>query len=772
MKIMGFRLGKGTPVLFLLIMFLTLSTILVLYNMDSRSYLNKISRGFLSENCREFTLFGSNDSKRDPRPDIIGCIGRGMEEGTVIIKPGIDYTYDMRGIIYKDSAELPPLISGDFLEEDECMSGDMSAVVGRNLSKDIYDSAGKKYINLSGRVFEVKGIMGGKEQGRLDNMVYIPFGAALEISGYEAGSYSIDGGGASIEKSIAAIRGLLSGIDIDMAVESNAGVKSGAQDQIYQIYLGLFVAFMLAIFSGMGYWLSEQAGRIETERLLGAGNIRAGIRLLCSYIRIWLAAFIAGMMVSVILYKSGIIYLPNVRDYFIAALITFLPGFVSASFYIVKSLVLCIRKKRRGMLLDGILVAQFVLFFWLFGQTSTYYINISTETWVQNSKLGHKIYTMQGGEDTQSADAASSLESNNMRNALNEIQSAGGFEYMNLSTRAISFNMEEKYIKKHFGDKDINQYTDAAQFDENMHGEMIEENGKRYLPLALCQADYNASRFYFNKADGGRVFEEEDFNYTLGDKDIPVMMGHKYKKYFKVGDIVPVKLGVSLEAHVIGFLPENTVYDTDLTGVPMALDYYIIMPYFHVEGDITNHAEDVFMLYNYGNSAYGMLVFDENAPDREILDAQKELNAIYKKWNLGTVITLTSSPGIVIFQSETRQSVNLLFSLLLTVAFAGMTALCMSLINKINSNMKKYAVWILNGCHLSHVVVLYIFYALALVSVSALVAGWLLRVYIQSNMQFLWLLLAGAAAVMVPCVIILVRRILKTDIENIMRKFD
>ena len=86
---------------------------------------------------------------------------------------------------------------------------------------------------------------------------------------------------------------MLSEIDTDMAVESNANVKSELPDKIYQIYLGLFVAFMLAILSGMGYWLSGQAGRIETERIIGAGNIRTGIRLLSSYIRIWLAAFTA-----------------------------------------------------------------------------------------------------------------------------------------------------------------------------------------------------------------------------------------------------------------------------------------------------------------------------------------------------------------------------------------------------------------------------------------------------------------------------------------------
>lgn len=772
MKIMGFRLKKGTPVLFLLIMFLMLSTILVLYNMDSRIYLNKISRGFLSENSRTFSLFGNNDIREDIRSDIVHCFSGGMEDGTVIIKPGIDYTYDMRGIIYKDGAELPPLISGHFLEKDECMSEDMSAVVGRNLSKDIYDNAGKKYISLSGRVFEVKGIIGGREQGRLDNMVYIPFGTALEISGYETGSYSIDGVEAFIDKSIVNIRGLLSEINIDLAVEGNTDVKNGLPDKIYQIYLGLFVAFILAILSGMGYWLSEQTGRIETERILGAGNIRVGIRLVYSYIRIWLAAFIAGLMASVILYRLGIIYLPNIREYLISALITFLPGFASVFFYIVKSLVLCIRQKRRSILADCLLVAQFALFFWLFGQTGTYYINISTQTWVQNAKLGHKIYTMQGGDGTASSDAASSLESNNMREALNEVQSANGVEYMNLTVGSLSFDMEEKYIKKHFENADVSKYTDAAQVDENMYSEMLEKDGKRCLPLALCQIDYNASRFYISGADGGRVFKKEDFDYTLGDKDIPIMMGHKYKKYFKTGDIIPVKFGISLNAHVIGFLPEHTIYETDLTGNQKALDYYIVMPYFNVKGDITSYEEDVFMLYNYGNAAYGMLVFDENAPDREILDAQKELNEIYKKWNLGTVVTLASPPGIVIFQSETRQSVNLLFSLLLTVAFAGMVALCMSLINKLNFNMKKYAIWILNGCHLSRVVILYISNAFALVGASILAAGWFLRGYIHSNIQFLWLLLAGAAAVMTPCVIILVRRILKIDIETIMRKFD
>ena len=776
MKIIGFRLKKGTVVLFLLIMFLTISTLLVLYNMDSRDYLNKLSRGFLTENFMGFSIFDSNDNEKGINESIIACISGGMEKETVVIKSGIDYTYDVRGIIYKGDAELPPLISGNFLDENECITTNMTAVIGTNLSKDIYDSSGKKCINIGKRVFEVKGIVGGKEQGRLDNMVYIPLGTALEISAYSEGDYSLDGKGDLVSKSIETIRKLLSDINIDMAVQNDNVVESKSDERINQIYFGLFAAFILAILSGMGYWLSGQTERIEFERIMGAENIRIFTEFVYFYIRIWLTAFLAGVTVSFILYKFGMIYLLSTKEYFVSGLITFLPGFITVIWYIFRILVLHIRKKRRNMLADVILIAQFALFFLLFGQTSTYYINITTQTWVQNLKLGHRIYTMQESDNSISPDAASTVVYNNMREALNEIQSTDGFEYMNLTTCSLSVNLEEKYIREHFGNVNLNKYTNAAQafqgIDDDVYDEMFEDAGKMYLPFALCQIDYNAAKFYINKADEGRTFEKEDFNYRLGDKDIPVMLGHQYRKYFKINDILPFKLGMDFEAKVIGFLPENTVYETDLTGVPMVLDYFIILPYFNVDGYVTNHNEDVFMLYNYGNSANGMLVFEEDTSDRKILNAQKEINDIYRKWNLNTAITLTASPGIMIFQSETRKSVNLLFSLLLIVAFAGIVALCMSLINKLNLNMKKYAIWILNGCHLRGIIMIYISNILVLVGVAIIVAGCFLRIYIRSNIQFLWLLLAESAMIIIPCVIVLIRRISKIDIENIMRKFD
>lgn len=149
---------------------------------------------FLDENNNKVTITKSYD------PDFV-LLNKIWDDGMTSVEKLLtlsDAEYfaalhrsTMRAVYYRGEISLPPVISGRFLTEEECLSDKCYAVVGRNLEKEIYSENNKNYYDYLGRKYEVLGITGIAGKSALDSIVFINIGSLLPEEQLD-GIYYID----------------------------------------------------------------------------------------------------------------------------------------------------------------------------------------------------------------------------------------------------------------------------------------------------------------------------------------------------------------------------------------------------------------------------------------------------------------------------------------------------------------------------------------------------------------------------------------------------
>lgn len=85
----------------------------------------------------------------------------------------------MRAVCYKGKLSLPPVVSGRFFTEEECLSDKNYAVVGKNFEKEIYKEGDKSYYNFLGRKYEIIGITGIASKSAMDSIIFVNLGSLM-----------------------------------------------------------------------------------------------------------------------------------------------------------------------------------------------------------------------------------------------------------------------------------------------------------------------------------------------------------------------------------------------------------------------------------------------------------------------------------------------------------------------------------------------------------------------------------------------------------------
>ena len=83
----------------------------------------------------------------------------------------------MRGVVYKGSVLLPPLLSGRFFTEEECLADHPLAVIGSNYKESLVARNGKQYLEYRDRDYEVIGIVGLSAASPIDDVVFVNLGS-------------------------------------------------------------------------------------------------------------------------------------------------------------------------------------------------------------------------------------------------------------------------------------------------------------------------------------------------------------------------------------------------------------------------------------------------------------------------------------------------------------------------------------------------------------------------------------------------------------------
>lgn len=180
MKIFGKKLPKGNILLFLSFTTISICTLLVISAMraEKNNYLSK--NAMYSGHQKGFSVAYSENEKE--WEEVIPELAKEYNNFAVYV-PVDDKDKIIRGVYIKGKIKIPSMAEGRYFDEVSSWSAQPYAVLGKEYEKDVFIKNGRKYYNYNNKDYEVLGIMGTKEENRLNHMIIIDFRSAVEIAG-------------------------------------------------------------------------------------------------------------------------------------------------------------------------------------------------------------------------------------------------------------------------------------------------------------------------------------------------------------------------------------------------------------------------------------------------------------------------------------------------------------------------------------------------------------------------------------------------------------
>lgn len=782
------RIHVQTILLAVILIVLTVCSLLIQMNQNGKKKLEKLSRGFYSGNIEKVNI---NEAKGKNVARVLSDTLSQGESG-LIFKINLVQGKDVRGVCYRGDVEKPLLLRGRFFTEQECFGDEALAVAGRDYESQISEDG---FLETGGVRCRVIGILGSREESRYDQMCLVNMTAALQMTD-DSGTYVFDG---SEAETIIGQSGFFAdamekcGDDVyyshketlGFQTEEEAAQSVAPEDTLRPLYLAMTASFVLAALAGTMFWCQKKRRRYQVESFLGAGGLYIAGHFLRDYLLLWLISYGIGFGIAEILRAVWIPYELFAEDVIKSVVLTLAPGLVVVLVYgvfLMNSYGQLKKVPVRFPVMNLMLAAQFACFFWLFCQVFTYYVNISTETWVVNAKNGYQYYSLYEASNDNIDIDDDPLHIDNIKEALKEVKACPEFTFMALNTQD-SGCVKKKTIQERFRDSDIDEFLDGNMytgyyklFPDRKPDPLYEDvDGEDQAAFSVCRMDENAFNHYIKKAGEGRLFNKEDYKISVHEKELPVVLGYGYTGHFQVGDTFSLRMTKPFTVKVIGILPEDTKYISDATlergnECVSRFDYTIILPYFDIEGEAETSVEKMFLEENYYNYLQGTLVFDGDVSPELIARSQNRVNEIFVSHSLYTVAAINAGIGVRMFMKETRQSVNIVMSLLLIMAVFGIISLCISLISKLNQKMERYGIELLNGQSIGRIIRNYVLEIVVVMLVAALISGYSLRYYIMQNIVYGILLALTMIVVLIPAMVVMIVKIRRIDVEELLCK--
>lgn len=180
---------------------------------------------------------------------------------------------DVRGIYFQqDGAKEILLSKGRFFTEKECLGLNKVAVIGHEISQNVYSIKEKDFIALNGNEFEVVGYLEHGKNISLKNSIFLPMGILLKMTGNK-GEYAIDG-----DKPIDVKRVVehIQNSDIEVNVLYPATIKKSVLSAFFDrsnevTHLYLIILFFLVLFfaKGISYWYEYRKEEYKVYKDIG-----------------------------------------------------------------------------------------------------------------------------------------------------------------------------------------------------------------------------------------------------------------------------------------------------------------------------------------------------------------------------------------------------------------------------------------------------------------------------------------------------------------------
>jgi len=254
-------------------------------------------------------------------------------------------------------------------------------------------------------------------------------------------------------------------------------------------------------------------------------------------------------------------------------------------------------------------------------------------------------------------------------------------------------------------------------------------------------------KFQLSVAEGKNFADFNDFVYREG-MTVPVVMGHEYRGYYRVGDLINgsdgfmIDMVLNYDQHgqitssenvyskltfeVVGFLePGAAILDPENAGTvdPISLDQHVLIPpidYTELLFDESRAKRHEMYLINIGPRTVGVVVVQKGN--------ENDVNAFYDSLGMDKLphpIAVVNHPLMIVSGIFKLEAKNYFKTLLATAGLIVASAtLCLSInmTNKLLSNFKTYAIHQISGGTLSGVKWIMVTEGIILMVISNLLA--------------------------------------------------
>ncbi len=252
----------------------------------------------------------------------------------------------MRAVCYKGELSLPPVISGRFFTEAECLSDNNYAVVGKNFEEGIYKEGDKSYYDFLGRKYEVIGITGISSKSAMDSIIFVNLGSLMPEEQLN-GIYYIDcaADNKAVYEDVAKNSRALFGCNLKNRKTPIAFIDIASGKMYMKNYLFVIIVSLMifAYVNTLIQYIERHRLKISIMKLCGAKLCKIIKQTGKAYIIDCIAGILTGIILLLLLLYNGVFaleysYVVNVIIGLSEASLCFaIIGFLVFSFFVVKA---------------------------------------------------------------------------------------------------------------------------------------------------------------------------------------------------------------------------------------------------------------------------------------------------------------------------------------------------------------------------------------------------------------------------------------------------
>lgn len=443
-----------------------------------------------------------------------------------------------------------------------------------------------------------------------------------------------------------------------------------------------------------------------------------------------------------------------------------------------------------GILITLILAVQFGIFFWQGTTVASYFLDTNGDDVANHVVEGYTYYPlMYATSNDEQEEALWNQFSDpdfvgNAAKTYRALHEDPSLHFLAFNSTAISLDFEQmqsrfttQELLDFFCNSKYQGYYQAGTTDVESLTIPVQFPGMSvgFETHSYC-LDYPSLQHFNFQVSQGRLLEEKDFEFNWGQKEIPILVGSAYAAGLQVGDVVDAAVYSGVyQLRVVGILEEHTGILTDQIfiqngGKPEYLDYTILVPFFNISSAPGDEAEETFASSNYEMALQGMIVLDEDATRADVLRVEKKINQIFVQNGLYPISTSTSPYGLSVFRTESVQTVQVMVGLSVLMGVLSVSGICMSVIAKLNRNLHRYGIEMMNGQSAGTILAAFLLEILLVIAAGMGFAVWNFSDLIAYHRIFLWVILALGLILAAAVSLIFIRRLRKVDIEEIIRR--